>query len=184
MNRVDPSGLDSAPPGFDPIAFRKGGYKESKVKDPCARQTLEITFILGAVTLTIYEWTLLGIDIAAWQQMTNQPRSVPSGSPSAGTYPSRNWINTNLPKEGHHANQLNPNLQQYRGWTAQSINDTVNNPARTGSTTVAATGNPGTAYFNVDGSYVVRDNVTGDLVQMSNRNDPGWLLDNRIIMDP
>jgi hypothetical protein len=47
-----------------------------------------------------------------------------------------------------------------------------------------STGNAATAYFDGDGSYVVRDDVTGDLVQTSNRNDPNWVVDSRIRMNP
>ncbi|WP_429244211.1 colicin E5-related ribonuclease [Luteibacter sp. 621] len=33
---------------------------------------------------------------------------------------------------------------------------------------------PATAYYSRSGGYVVRNDVTGDIVQISNRNDPGW----------
>ncbi len=47
-----------------------------------------------------------------------------------------------------------------------------------------AHGNPATAYFNQDGSYVVRDDVTGELVQVSDRtNPPNWIPDDTIV-DP
>ncbi|QNT75857.1 colicin E5-related ribonuclease [Dehalogenimonas etheniformans] len=31
-----------------------------------------------------------------------------------------------------------------------------------------------TAYFDKDGSYVVRKDKTGDIIQISNKNDPNW----------
>lgn len=52
-----------------------------------------------------------------------------------------------------------------------------------------ATGNPATAYFRRDGHYIVRDNVTGDIVQMSHTGKsigygPGqWAPDDSIV-DP
>lgn len=33
---------------------------------------------------------------------------------------------------------------------------------------------PATAYINADGSYVIRNDVTGDIVQVSDRNKPNW----------
>ena len=102
-------------------------------------------------------------------------------------YPIRQTI---LPTSGHHANQLNPSLPQFRGWTPASIDAAVNGPARTGTTINHATGNPATAYFNESGHYVVRDNVTGNLVQMSNQNFPigsgagHWTVDSNIQMNP
>lgn len=64
-----------------------------------------------------------------------------------------------------------------RGWTEQSINNTVNSPFTTRTATNKANGNNATAYFNKDGSYVVRDDVTKDIIQVSNRNDPNWIPD-------
>jgi hypothetical protein len=64
-----------------------------------------------------------------------------------------------------------------RGWTEDSINSTVKKPYTTREATNKANGNDGTAFFNKDGTYVVRDNKTGDIIQVSNRNDPGWLPD-------
>jgi hypothetical protein len=33
---------------------------------------------------------------------------------------------------------------------------------------------PATAYYSPRGGYVVRNNRTGDIVQVSDRTDPGW----------
>lgn len=33
---------------------------------------------------------------------------------------------------------------------------------------------PATMYFDKDGNYVVRNDRTGDIVQVSNKNDPTW----------
>lgn len=69
-----------------------------------------------------------------------------------------------------------------RGWDVQSVHDTINNPDRTydlrdqrhlpGGVT---TDQPATAYVNDDGSYVIVNDVTGEVVQVSDRNDPNWL---------
>lgn len=59
--------------------------------------------------------------------------------------------------------------------------DLVNNPSRTIATRdtrdlPGGTRNdaPATAYINRGGGYVVRNNETGDIVQVSNLNDPNW----------
>jgi RHS repeat-associated protein len=64
-----------------------------------------------------------------------------------------------------------------RGWTEESINRTVKRPYTTRSAINKANGHKATAYFNKDGSYVVRDNKTGEIIQISNRNDSGWIPD-------
>ena len=68
-----------------------------------------------------------------------------------------------------------------RGWTRESIDETVRDPARTVTTRDTrwnpdGTRNnaPATAYINKDGSYVVVNDGNGDIVQVSNRNDPEW----------
>jgi hypothetical protein len=68
-----------------------------------------------------------------------------------------------------------------RGWTTQLVHRTVNKTFTTRSATNRANGNAATAYFNKNGSHVVRDNVTGQVIQISNRNDPNWIPDSTII---
>ncbi len=67
-----------------------------------------------------------------------------------------------------------------RGWTSNSLNSTINRPSLTAEATNKATGGGATAYFNRDGSYVVRDNATGKIIQVSDRNDPNWKPDSSI----
>ncbi len=68
-----------------------------------------------------------------------------------------------------------------RGWTTELVNRTINRPFTTRSATNRATGNAATAYFQKDGSYVVRDNVTNHVIQISNKLDPKWIPDATII---
>lgn len=82
------------------------------------------------------------------------------------------------------ATSISPKIQGQmgkRGWTEGSIEATIGNPARTAATRDtrflsdgSRMSDPATAYINSDGSYVVRNNRTGDLVQVSNRNNPNW----------
>lgn len=61
-----------------------------------------------------------------------------------------------------------------------SITATIKNPSYTKSAINKATGNKATAYFSKDGSYVIRDDVSKDVIQISNKNDPNWILDSSI----
>jgi RHS repeat-associated protein len=82
ISMVDPMGLDSAPPGMDPIEFRKGKNRRSKVKGACARQTIEVTAMGIAGALTIVEWALFTVDIGFYFQMTRG--GLPRGGLSPG----------------------------------------------------------------------------------------------------
>ena len=63
-----------------------------------------------------------------------------------------------------------------RGWTNDLIKSTIRkNVGRKALN--KATGNVATAYFTSSGAYVVIDNVTKEIVQLSNINDPNWVVD-------
>ncbi len=68
-----------------------------------------------------------------------------------------------------------------RGWDGSSVQETLNNPFKTIDTKDvrhlsdgSRMDDPATAFMNEDGSYVVRNNNSGDIVQVSNKNDPDW----------
>lgn len=63
-----------------------------------------------------------------------------------------------------------------RGWAKADIDATITNPAliRQGGIN-RATNNSATYYYRPDGHYVVIDDVTGEVVQISNLNDPNWI---------
>jgi hypothetical protein len=68
-----------------------------------------------------------------------------------------------------------------RGWTKSRVQQTIDRPVRQVKTVDkrylpggSRLNDPATAYFRKDGSYVVRNNRTGDIVQVSNRLDPNW----------
>ena len=70
-----------------------------------------------------------------------------------------------------------------RGWTEKLIQDTLDNPRRVVKTrdtrwlpgTDGPLNEPATAYFASDGSYVVRNDLSGEIVQISNKFDPDWV---------
>jgi hypothetical protein len=84
---------------------------------------------------------------------------------------------THVPTVGRKFNQI-----ARRGWTRTTINETVNNPLTTRAAINRANNNPATAFFNADGSHVIRDNITGELIQLSDRlNSSTWIPDPSII---
>ncbi|WP_205635929.1 colicin E5-related ribonuclease, partial [Algoriphagus antarcticus] len=68
-----------------------------------------------------------------------------------------------------------------RGWTQELIHNTINNPFTTRVATNSATGNASTAFFQKNGSYVVKDDLTNQVIQISNRLDNKWIPDATII---
>lgn len=76
------------------------------------------------------------------------------------------------------------NQMDARGWNSAIIDDTITNPKSISPALNKATGGDATAYFRPDGSYVVRDNATGRIIQISNRNDPNWIPDPTIKSPP
>jgi len=69
-----------------------------------------------------------------------------------------------------------------RGWSSDLVRNAISDPARTVVTrdTRFISGgermnDPATAYYSREGGYVVRNDRTGDIVQVSDRNDPDWV---------
>ncbi len=69
-----------------------------------------------------------------------------------------------------------------RGWTEESVRETVSNPYTTRVSTNKATGNSATAYYNQRGGYIIVDDVTNDIVQVSDNINPvDWIPDPSIV---
>lgn len=69
-----------------------------------------------------------------------------------------------------------------RGWSVELIKQTVHDSTITREAINKATNNPATAYYTKEGAYVVVDNVSNTVVQISNRLDPAnWIPDPTII---
>lgn len=68
-----------------------------------------------------------------------------------------------------------------RGWTVQQINEATN-AAPIGTSTDNTGGNPepATVYGSRTSGYVVVNDRTGRVIQISDKNDPGWIADGRI----
>ncbi len=68
-----------------------------------------------------------------------------------------------------------------RGWTLADIEEVLSRSARTIATQDtrylpdgARMDDPATAYVRQDSHYVVRNDRTGDIIQISNRHDTTW----------
>lgn len=63
-----------------------------------------------------------------------------------------------------------------RGWTPALVEQTMRNPAQTYPVWdyTSGTKQAATAYARADGSYVVVNDSTHDVVQVSDRGDPDW----------
>jgi hypothetical protein len=68
-----------------------------------------------------------------------------------------------------------------RGWTDELIQETLNNPVTTRTSTNMATMNEATVFYRADGSHIVRDNITTEVFHGSKIGDPDWVPDSRII---
>jgi filamentous hemagglutinin len=70
-----------------------------------------------------------------------------------------------------------------RGWTTDSLEGVIANPSKTVVTKdtrfdpISGTrlNDPATGYVAKDGSYVVRNDRTGAIVQVSDKNDKNWV---------
>jgi filamentous hemagglutinin family protein len=69
-----------------------------------------------------------------------------------------------------------------RGWSVDAIESVITSPAKTVVTrdtrfnpvTGTRLNDPATGYISQDGAYIVRNDRTGQVVQVSNKNDPTW----------
>jgi len=74
------------------------------------------------------------------------------------------------------------NQMTQRGWTESTVRDTVSSSNITRVSTNKATGNPATVYYNKAGGYVIVDNTTKAVVQVSDNINPStWIPDPSII---
>lgn len=74
------------------------------------------------------------------------------------------------------------NQMDQRGWTRDSVKETVNNPYTTRTSVNKATGNSATVYYNQQGGYVIVDDTTKAIVQISDNINPStWIPDPGIV---
>jgi hypothetical protein len=69
-----------------------------------------------------------------------------------------------------------------RGWTEESVKLVYQNPDKTEKTIdtrhnsdLTMKNEPATVYYRSDGAYIICNDLTGDVVQISDINDPNWI---------
>lgn len=68
-----------------------------------------------------------------------------------------------------------------RGWTEQEIRQAVEaRPIGTSIDHTDGRAEPATVYGSRTGGYVVVNDLTMRVIQVSDKNDPGWMPDSRI----
>jgi hypothetical protein len=97
-----------------------------------------------------------------------------------GYLPAGTKINTEVLSIQANASKKIVSQMSKRGWTTGLINKTISKPKAIRQALNKATGNKATAYFDQSGSYIVVDNVTKDIIQISDRTRP-WVPDSTII---
>lgn len=163
----------------DPVNFSDPfGLCPDPAKPWCSSGTYAALRYFGASDATAERWAEIGYRAAMTAGAPGSGMAVRglAGAATQGRGATAGRVQRNL----------TPKIQRQmssRAWSATDIDETLNSPVATRAATNKATGNPATAYFRKDGSYVVRDNRTGDIVQVSDRTDPSWVPD-RTIQDP
>lgn len=76
------------------------------------------------------------------------------------------------------------NQMSQRGWTEREIRKTVSKPYTTRISKNLATGNSATAYYNQRGAYVIVDDITKAIVQISDNINPSTWIPDSNIMNP
>lgn len=71
-----------------------------------------------------------------------------------------------------------------RGWTENAVRDTVSNPYTKRVSINKATGNPSTVYYNKTVRYVIIDDVTNAIVQVSDNVNPSAWAPDPSLVDP
>ncbi|EAG9432584.1 transposase [Listeria monocytogenes] len=69
------------------------------------------------------------------------------------------------------------NQMKKRGWSEESVKSVVDYPHTTRKSGNKATGNDATVFYDKDGSYVIIDDKTKEIVQISDKFDKNWVPD-------
>jgi hypothetical protein len=85
---------------------------------------------------------------------------------------------------GTKSTQKLTNQMAQRGWTQELVRGTVDNPYMTRASINKATGNSASVYYNKRGAYVIIDDVTKSVVQISDNINPSTWAPDMGIIDP
>lgn len=76
--------------------------------------------------------------------------------------------------------KLNRQMEQ-RGWSEKTVKDIADKPHTTRKSINRANGNEATVFYDKDGSYMIVDDVTKEVVQISDKFNKDWAPDREII---
>jgi len=161
--------------GGDPVNFSDPfGLCPDPSKPWCTSPLYGILRFFGASDATADKWAGIAYGGARIGGAPGVGAGVRAGSEALAAAASSSEVTTTF------GSKIEAQLGK-RGWTKDEVNGTIASPDRTAATTDSRylsdgsrMSDPATAYINKDGSYVVRNNKSGDVVQISNRNDPNW----------
>jgi filamentous hemagglutinin family protein len=133
--------------------------------------------------------TLVANEIAALNRIKANPNGPTLNGKAPNTVLNQQLIRAldlgNFPGAKEVATIIEPKITQQlgtRGWSVEAIESVISSPAKTVVTRDTrfdpAVGtrlnDPATGYISHDGAYIVRNDRTGQVVQISNKNDPTW----------
>ncbi|MCL2078185.1 MAG: hypothetical protein FWH08_07270 [Oscillospiraceae bacterium] len=110
--------------------------------------------------------TVLGLEVYAGAEVANKV--------------SANYIGNRTTVQYNVSNKISKQMSS-RGWTSSTMDRVIQNPHTTRVAINKATGNNATAYYNKAGDYIVRDNITSQIIQISKLGDKNWIPDSSII---
>jgi len=126
--------------------------------------------------LLTYLAFLTAMEISANQNSSSGPNSN-NVDKNGGGNSSKVKFGSNTKSSNKLNNQMNS-----RGWTKESVKDTIDNPYTTRKSINLATKNSATVYYTKQGSYVIVDDVSNEIVQVSNNINPSaWNPDSNIM---
>lgn len=109
----------------------------------------------------------------------------PSGGSDASTVKSTNITSQDIVFGSNTKSaQKLANQMTNRGWTEELVKQTVDEPYTIRASINKATGNPATVFYTQQGSYVIVDDVTKVIVQISDNVNPATWLPDPSIVDP
>lgn len=163
-----PSPLHEGNSGYtiNPHEYRYWMEQWSRSADQAMRRAGEAiadaTLTVATIAFEPLDWAMMGYD--AYQNGLQPYMALAAMTPLTGKLAKLAFKQLNF------SSKIEKQLAK-RGWTKESVKATTDSPHATSKALNKGTGGEATAYFNKDGSHVVVDNTTGDVIQVTDRNN-------------
>ncbi|BCW82847.1 hypothetical protein NicSoilE8_05200 [Arthrobacter sp. NicSoilE8] len=160
---------------------------------PCSKSVIEAQQAAdarAAANFSWLEWLVMVTDIAAVGiTVAELAGSLGLGTPLVAAQDAAyfSWRASTIPqKVAKIAYSIEPKIEKQlskRGWDRELVSEAISNPAQTkalrdtrylGDGSGLRRDDPATAYINQEGHYVIRNDVDGSIVQVSNKNKADW----------